>query len=134
MLPFVATLQAPSIGHVMPLCISYVAFTQFNVVNHTKIDLSYFPFKTLTWISAKHAIVGGRGDMSGSRLRSVLVSWLSVLMLCACGGSGGGGSNDQPPPTTQVRSIGGSVRGLDGQLALNLNGDETLRVSHPLHW
>jgi len=42
--------------HVVPLGISYVAFTQLNVVNHTKIDLPYFPFKTLTWISAKHAI------------------------------------------------------------------------------
>lgn len=42
--------------HVVSLGLSYVMFTQLNVMNHTKIDLPYFPFKTLTWISAKHAV------------------------------------------------------------------------------
>jgi sterol desaturase/sphingolipid hydroxylase (fatty acid hydroxylase superfamily) len=42
--------------HIVPLGISYVAFTQLNVINHTKIDLPYFPFRTLTFISAKHAV------------------------------------------------------------------------------
>jgi len=42
--------------HVVPLTVAYVAFTQLNVVNHTKIDLPYFPFKALTFISAKHAV------------------------------------------------------------------------------
>lgn len=42
--------------HVVSLGVAYVAFTQLNIINHTKIELPYFPFKTLTWISAKHAV------------------------------------------------------------------------------
>lgn len=33
-----------------------VIYTQINIVNHTHVDLPYFPFKTLTWITRKHAV------------------------------------------------------------------------------
>jgi sterol desaturase/sphingolipid hydroxylase (fatty acid hydroxylase superfamily) len=42
--------------HFVPLGIAYVVFTQLNVINHTKIDLPYFPFRMLTFISVKHAV------------------------------------------------------------------------------
>jgi sterol desaturase/sphingolipid hydroxylase (fatty acid hydroxylase superfamily) len=41
---------------VISLGIAYLVFMRLNVINHTKIDLPYFPFRTLTWISAKHAV------------------------------------------------------------------------------
>jgi sterol desaturase/sphingolipid hydroxylase (fatty acid hydroxylase superfamily) len=42
--------------HAVTVALTYVIFTQLNQVNHCHIDLPYFPFKTLSWISAKHAI------------------------------------------------------------------------------
>jgi sterol desaturase/sphingolipid hydroxylase (fatty acid hydroxylase superfamily) len=36
--------------------ISFVMFTQWNVINHTRVDLPYFPFKTVNWITTKHAV------------------------------------------------------------------------------
>lgn len=42
--------------NVISLGISYLVFMQLNVINHVRIDLPYSPFKTLTWISAKHAV------------------------------------------------------------------------------
>ena len=42
--------------HAVTLAVCYVIYTNINQVNHCKIELPYSPFKTLTWISAKHAI------------------------------------------------------------------------------
>lgn len=36
--------------------IGFVVFTQINTINHTHLELPYFPFKTLNWIAAKHAV------------------------------------------------------------------------------
>lgn len=57
---FVATigLLAPWLGsfHVGTVVITYVIYTQLNTINHTQVTLPYFPFKTLTWITAKHHV------------------------------------------------------------------------------
>lgn len=42
--------------HVVALGITFLIFTQLNIVNHTHVDLPYFPFKTLSWITAKHHV------------------------------------------------------------------------------
>jgi sterol desaturase/sphingolipid hydroxylase (fatty acid hydroxylase superfamily) len=35
---------------------SFLLFTQLNTLNHTKVQPPEFPFRILTWISAKHAM------------------------------------------------------------------------------
>ncbi|WP_159931192.1 sterol desaturase family protein [Oceanicoccus sp. KOV_DT_Chl] len=42
--------------HSATLVIVFLIFTQLNTVNHTHVDLQYFPFKTLSWITAKHSV------------------------------------------------------------------------------
>ena len=42
--------------HIVTVAIPYVIFQQLNIVNHTHVDLDKSPFKTLSWITAKHAI------------------------------------------------------------------------------
>lgn len=51
-------LLAPLMGpfHVTTLIVTYLIFVQLNTVNHTHVDLPYFPFKTVTWITRKHAV------------------------------------------------------------------------------
>ena len=40
--------------HVATIVITYVTFTQLNQLNHCRIDLPYFPFKTVNWIAIMH--------------------------------------------------------------------------------
>jgi sterol desaturase/sphingolipid hydroxylase (fatty acid hydroxylase superfamily) len=49
-------LMAAMLGpfHVATVVLLYVLYVQLNQVNHTKIDLPYFPYRLLTWITAKH--------------------------------------------------------------------------------
>lgn len=51
-------LLAPFLGpfHVSTIMLTFVIFTQINTINHTFIDLPHFPFKTLSWITAKHHV------------------------------------------------------------------------------
>lgn len=42
--------------NIVTVAIPFVVFQQLNIVNHTHVDLDYFPFRTLSWISAKHAV------------------------------------------------------------------------------
>lgn len=42
--------------HVATIVIMYVLYVQLNTINHTFIDLPYFPFKTLNWIAKKHHV------------------------------------------------------------------------------
>lgn len=35
---------------------TFVIFVQINQINHTFVDLPYFPFRTLSWITAKHHV------------------------------------------------------------------------------
>ena len=49
---------APLLGpyDVATVVLTFVIFTQINIINHTKVELDYFPFKTLTWITRKHHV------------------------------------------------------------------------------
>ncbi|MEH6549764.1 MAG: sterol desaturase family protein [Pseudomonadales bacterium] len=38
------------------LALTFLIYTQLNIINHWKIDIPYKPFKTLSWITAKHAV------------------------------------------------------------------------------
>lgn len=51
-------LLAPLIGpfHVTTIIVTYVIFLQLNQINHCYVNLPYFPFKTLSWITAKHHV------------------------------------------------------------------------------
>lgn len=42
--------------HVATLVITSVIYYQLNQINHTVVKLPYFPFKTLSWITEKHAV------------------------------------------------------------------------------
>lgn len=42
--------------HVVTIVTTFVIFFQLNQINHTHVDLPYFPFKTLSWITAKHHV------------------------------------------------------------------------------
>jgi sterol desaturase/sphingolipid hydroxylase (fatty acid hydroxylase superfamily) len=42
--------------HVVTVVLTYVLYTQLNIINHTLVELPYFPFRTLTWITAKHHV------------------------------------------------------------------------------
>ena len=42
--------------HVVTLVLAMVIYTQLNQVNHVHMELDYFPYKTLNWIAAKHAV------------------------------------------------------------------------------
>lgn len=49
---------APLLGpyHVVTIVLTFVIFTQLNIINHTHVDLDYFPYRTLTWITKKHHV------------------------------------------------------------------------------
>lgn len=42
--------------HVVSVILTYVVFTQLNIINHTFVDLPYFPFRALSWITARHHV------------------------------------------------------------------------------
>ncbi len=42
--------------HAVHVAIAYVIYVQINQVNHCLVELPYSPFKTLSWITAKHAV------------------------------------------------------------------------------
>jgi sterol desaturase/sphingolipid hydroxylase (fatty acid hydroxylase superfamily) len=42
--------------HAVTLSISFLIFTQLNIINHASIDLPCFPFKTLNYITTKHSV------------------------------------------------------------------------------
>ena len=42
--------------HLVTVIVTFLVFYQLNQVNHTFVDLPYFPFKTVSWITAKHHI------------------------------------------------------------------------------
>ena len=49
-----ATLMGPF--HIATVVLTFLVFFQLNQINHTFVDLPYFPFKTLSWITAKHHV------------------------------------------------------------------------------
>jgi sterol desaturase/sphingolipid hydroxylase (fatty acid hydroxylase superfamily) len=42
--------------HAVTAALVFVLWIQLNTINHTRVDLPYFPFKTLTWITKKHHV------------------------------------------------------------------------------
>lgn len=50
------TVLAPLLGpyHVATIVLSFVIFTNINIINHCFVELNFFPFKTLSWITRKH--------------------------------------------------------------------------------
>lgn len=42
--------------HAVTVALCYIIYVQINQINHCRIELPFFPFKTLSWISAKHAV------------------------------------------------------------------------------
>lgn len=53
-IPLLVLLLGPF--HVGTVILTFIIFTQVNTINHTFVDLPYFPFKTLSWITAKHHV------------------------------------------------------------------------------
>ena len=41
--------------HATAIGLAYVIYVQLNIINHCAVDLPHFPFKTLNWITTKHA-------------------------------------------------------------------------------
>lgn len=52
------TVLAPFLGpyHVVTIILTFTIFTQLNIINHTRVEIDRFPYKTLTWITRKHHI------------------------------------------------------------------------------
>ena len=42
------------IFHPVTIALAFLVFTQLNILNHCKVELPYFPFKIVSWISARH--------------------------------------------------------------------------------
>ncbi|MGI9292443.1 MAG: sterol desaturase family protein [Pseudomonadales bacterium] len=42
--------------HCITGVLTFLVFTQLNTINHCYVNLPYTPFKTLSWITAKHAV------------------------------------------------------------------------------
>ena len=42
--------------HALSVAVAFVIFTQLNIINHTRVELPRFPFRTLTWITRKHHV------------------------------------------------------------------------------
>jgi sterol desaturase/sphingolipid hydroxylase (fatty acid hydroxylase superfamily) len=42
--------------HAGSVAAAYLIYVNVNLVNHTYVDLPYFPFKALDYITTKHAI------------------------------------------------------------------------------
>lgn len=42
--------------HIASIVLTYLIFTLLNQINHTYVDLPYFPFRTLNWIVHKHHV------------------------------------------------------------------------------
>jgi sterol desaturase/sphingolipid hydroxylase (fatty acid hydroxylase superfamily) len=42
--------------HVTSIVLTYVIYTQINIINHTRVDCPHFPYRTLTWITSKHHV------------------------------------------------------------------------------
>jgi len=42
--------------HLVTIIVTFVIYFQLNQINHTFVDLPYYPFKTLSWITAKHHV------------------------------------------------------------------------------
>ncbi len=40
--------------HVVTLILTFVIYTQINILNHAFVELPYFPFKTINWMVAGH--------------------------------------------------------------------------------
>jgi sterol desaturase/sphingolipid hydroxylase (fatty acid hydroxylase superfamily) len=51
---FLAALLGPF--NIVTMVVVLMVFYQLNQINHTYVDLPYFPYKTLTWITRKHHI------------------------------------------------------------------------------
>jgi sterol desaturase/sphingolipid hydroxylase (fatty acid hydroxylase superfamily) len=54
-IPLVAALAGAPL-HAFSIAFATLIFTQGNIINHTYVNLPYFPFKTLDYITTKHAI------------------------------------------------------------------------------
>jgi sterol desaturase/sphingolipid hydroxylase (fatty acid hydroxylase superfamily) len=41
---------------VVTIGICFVIYTQLNILNHCRVELDHFPFRAISWITAKHAV------------------------------------------------------------------------------
>jgi len=53
-IPLIAALSGAPL-HAVSIAIATLIFTQINTINHTYVNLPYFPFKTLDYITSIHA-------------------------------------------------------------------------------
>jgi sterol desaturase/sphingolipid hydroxylase (fatty acid hydroxylase superfamily) len=53
-IPLLAILMGPF--DFLSVTLTFMIFTQLNIINHTHVDLDYFPFRTLSWITRKHHV------------------------------------------------------------------------------
>ncbi len=54
LIPLLTLLMGPF--HAVNVALCYVIYTQVNIINHCRVELDRFPFRTLNWITAKHAV------------------------------------------------------------------------------
>jgi sterol desaturase/sphingolipid hydroxylase (fatty acid hydroxylase superfamily) len=62
--------------HALTVAVCYVIFVQLNTINHTRVELPYFPFRTLTWITKKHHVHHENMQMGNYATITLLFDWM----------------------------------------------------------
>jgi len=63
--------------HALTVAACYLIFVQINTINHTKVELPYFPFRTLTWITRKHHV--HHENMQKGNYATITLFWDKVF-------------------------------------------------------
>ncbi|MDB3855920.1 sterol desaturase family protein [Halieaceae bacterium] len=62
--------------HAVSAAIAYVVWSQVNTIVHTKFDLDYFPFKTINYLTSKHAVHHQNMNMGNYSSVLLLFDWM----------------------------------------------------------
>lgn len=74
-IPAVALLMNAPLN-VFPVAVATVLFTQLNTINHTWVNLPYFPFKTLNWVTSIHEAHHVDMDSGNYATLTMLYDWM----------------------------------------------------------
>ena len=74
-IPLVAALGGGPL-HAGSMAIATLIFTQLNIINHTYVNLPFFPFKTLDYITSIHAAHHVNMDQGNFATLTMLYDWL----------------------------------------------------------
>lgn len=62
--------------HTISAALAYLIWSQVNTIVHTKFDLDYFPFKTVNYLTSKHAVHHQNMNMGNYSSVLLLFDWM----------------------------------------------------------